>query len=55
MVQQVKDPALPLQRLGSRLQHGFDPWLGKFCVWWVQPKIIIIIIFTISVVFSASL
>ena len=28
MAQQVKDPALSLQQLGSLLWHGFDAWHG---------------------------
>ena len=30
MVQQVKDPVLSLQQLGSLLWHGFDPWRWNF-------------------------
>ena len=29
-VQHVKDPALSLQRLGSLMWHGFDPWPRDF-------------------------
>lgn len=28
MPQQVKDPVLPLQQLGSLLWYGFDTWPG---------------------------
>ena len=38
VAQQVKDPALSLQRLGLLLWRGFDPWPGKFHVPWVQQK-----------------
>ena len=30
MAQQVKDPALSLQWLGSSVWCGFNPWLGNF-------------------------
>ena len=30
VAQEVKDPVLLLQRLGSLLWHGFDPWPGNF-------------------------
>ena len=30
MVQQVKDLALSLQRLGLPLWQGFGPWFGEF-------------------------
>ena len=30
MAQEVKDPALSLQWLGSLLWPGFDPWPGNF-------------------------
>ena len=30
VVPKVKDPALPLQELGSLLWYGFDPWLRNF-------------------------
>ena len=32
MAQWVKDPTLSLLWLRSFLRHGFDPWLGKFCM-----------------------
>ena len=35
MVQQVKDPVLSLQQLGSLLWHGFNPWRRNFCPPWV--------------------
>ena len=38
MAQQVKDTALSLQWLRLLLGHGFDPWLGNFCMPQVQPK-----------------
>ena len=38
MPQQVKDPVLPLQQLGSLLWCGFDPWPRNFCMPWLQPK-----------------
>ena len=31
MAQQVKDPALSLQRLWSLLWRRFDPWPGNSC------------------------
>ena len=42
VVQWVKDLALSLQHLGSLLWLEFDPWLGNFCMPWVQPKYIYI-------------
>ena len=30
VAQQVTDPALSLQQLGSLLWHRFDPWPGNF-------------------------
>ena len=33
-MQQVKDLALPLQRLGSLLCHRFDLWPGNFHMPW---------------------
>ena len=38
MEQQVKDPALSLQPIGSLLWCSFDPWPGTICVLQVQPK-----------------
>ena len=35
MVQQVKDPELSLQQLGSLLWLRFDPWPGNFHMQWV--------------------
>ena len=32
MVQQVKDPVLSLLWLWLQLWHGFDFWLGNFCM-----------------------
>ena len=34
VVQHVKDLALSLQRLGSLLWHGFDPWPWNFHMPW---------------------
>lgn len=34
----VKEPALSLPWLGSLLGHGFNPWLGNFCVPQAPPK-----------------
>ena len=38
VAQQVKEPALSLQQLGSLLWHGFDPWPGNFCMLQLQSK-----------------
>ena len=38
VVQQVKDPVLPLLWLRSLLWHRFDPWPGNFCMPQAQPK-----------------
>ena len=38
VTQWVKDPALSLQRLGSLLWCGLDPWPGNFHMPWAQPK-----------------
>ena len=38
LVQWVKDSASSLQRLGSLLWRGFDPWPGNFQMLWVWPK-----------------
>ena len=38
MTQQVKDPELPLQCLGSLLWCEFDPWPRNFHVPGVRPK-----------------
>ena len=38
MAQQVKDPPLSLQQLGSLLWRMFDPWPRNFCVPWAWPK-----------------
>ena len=38
VVHQVKDPALSLQRLGSPLWLGFNPWPRNFHVQQLQPK-----------------
>ena len=37
-VQQVKDPVLSLQQLGSLLWHGFDLWPRNFHMAWVCQK-----------------
>ena len=37
-MQQVKDPALSLQQLGSLLRPRFSPWPGNFHLPWVQKK-----------------
>ena len=39
MVQWVMDPALSLQRLGSRLWLEFNPWPGNVHIPWAWPKI----------------
>ena len=36
MEQWVKDPVLSLQRLGSLLWCGFNPWPGKFHISWAH-------------------
>ena len=38
ITQELKDPALSLQRLGSLLWLGFDPWPGNVRVLQAQPK-----------------
>ena len=38
MAQEVKDPALPLQQLQSRLWLGFSPWLGNVHTPQAQPE-----------------
>ena len=38
VAQPVKDPALSLQRLGSLLWHGLDPWLGSVHMPQARPK-----------------
>ena len=38
LAQQVKDSALSLQRQGSLLWPGFDPWPRNFHMLWVWPK-----------------
>ena len=38
MAQQVKDPALSLQQLGSLLWCGLDHWSGNFHMPSVWPK-----------------
>ena len=38
MAQQVKDPVLLLQQLGSLLWRGFDPWPGNFHMPRVRKK-----------------
>ena len=38
MGQQVKDPALSLQWLGSLLWCRFDPWPRDFHMPWTWPK-----------------
>ena len=41
MVQQVKDLAMSLQRLGSLPWRGLDPWPGNFhmpCIWPKKKK-----------------
>ena len=38
MAQEVKDPVLSLQWLGSLLLYGFDPWPRNFHMLQMQPK-----------------
>ena len=38
MVQQIKDPVLSLQGLGSLLWHRFHPWPGNFRMLGAQPQ-----------------
>lgn len=38
IAQQVKDPVLSLQQLGSLLWLRFKPWLGDFHMLQVWPK-----------------
>ena len=38
MAQWVKDLALSLLWLMSLLSCGFNPWPGKFCMIYAQPK-----------------
>ena len=38
VAQGIKDLVLSLRWLGLLLWHGFDPWPGNICMWWVWPE-----------------